>query len=208
MTHTLPTLVSDREPTDVATLMIEQLSGIAFASMADFIAIAADGTLDAVRAVVERRSPGLKLLDVKERPVSAKKGGGRIRRLRIRLECKLTALDALSRCLGRHVVDIDLIGPLAGRIHEEYARIAFANISDYLDIQPDGSARLDLLRATSGQMAALSAIDVEQHIDRPDGLPPLVHHMHLQLAAKHRALDALARHTKDFWTPRPIVGDG
>lgn len=84
-----------------ATRIVTRLAIIAFASIGDFIAIGPDGRLGADRVVVDPdRWAALEVFDVDDRPLQAKAGGGRIRRLHIRLTNKLAALDALSRHLG------------------------------------------------------------------------------------------------------------
>jgi phage terminase small subunit len=93
-----------RDATADAARIVARYATIAFASIADFITIAPDGTLDCdARSIDPERLAALEVLDVSERPASAKQGGGRIRRIRIRLADKLEALDALGRQLGLFV---------------------------------------------------------------------------------------------------------
>jgi phage terminase small subunit len=54
----------------------------------------------------------------------------------------------------------------AERIMREVALIAFANIMDFLTVQPDGSAYIDMSKVTRDQAAALAQYDVVE-------LPPL-----------------------------------
>ena len=288
-----------RDATADAARIVARTATIAFASIADFIAIAPDGTLDCdARGIEPERMAALESLDVTERRVSARKGGGRIRRIRIRLADKLAALDVLARHLGLFVTrnedrfrgrPTELrpltappddapdepvpepplfrgVGPTAARrarfvaeylrhgdatrayiaagyrntasagrnawklshdpeiraaiesgqrrlakrfdvgtqrVIEEYSRVAFASISNFLDIRDDGSAQLDLQHTQPEQMASLREIVVVQHIERTDGSSPTVISARLKLASKQQALDALVRHRGLFRKPKP-----
>jgi phage terminase small subunit len=275
-----------REATADAARIVGRYATIAFASVAHYIAIAPDGTIEADPADVDaERMAALVAFDVRERRVSKKAGGGRIRRIRVRLADKLGALDALARQLGLFVARNEdrfrrrpaelrafpapeaggepppplFVGPgptaarrarfvaeflrhgdatrayvaagykdtagarshasrlaadpgiraaiEAGRLRmarrfaigperviEEFARVAFANVAHYLDIRDDGTTRLELQYAQPEHMAALRELIVEQHIDRPDGAPPVVRDFRLKLACKLRALRALTRY--------------
>lgn len=46
------------------------------------------------------------------------------------------------------------------RVLEEVARIAFANINDFITITEDGYAFIDLSKATPAQLAAISSVEV------------------------------------------------
>lgn len=292
-----------REATADAARIVARYATIAFASVADYLVVAPDGTLDADPASVDaERMSALEAFDVRERRVSTNAGGGRIRRIRIRLADKLVALDALARHLGLFVarnedrfrsrpaelrpfpspargapcehepepeappplfagagptearrarfvaeflrhgdatrayvaagfrdtpsagrnawrlsVDPEIRAAIeagrermarrhaisAERVIEEYARVAFANITHYLDIREGGAIRLDLQNAEPWHMAALREIIVEQHIEQADGSPPVVRGWRLKLACKQQALDALARHRGLFRVTNP-----
>jgi phage terminase small subunit len=267
-----------------AARIVRRYAAIAFASVGDIITIAPDGTFDVdVSAVDPERLAAFDACDVTERPVLARYGGGRIRRLRVRLAGKLGALDALARHLGlldgepnalassantsesepplfagvgasavrrarfvaeylrcndatqayiragykssgkvtanasRLRLDPEICAAIdagrrrlaqraeisARRVRDEYACIAFASIAHYLDIQDDGSERIDLQHVLPEHWAALREIVVEQHIERSDGRPPLLRFARLKLASKQHALDALARHLQLFEKPSP-----
>lgn len=190
---------------------------IAFASLGDFITVADDGTLGASpHTVTGEHWVALERFDVDDRPVAAKKGGGRIRRLRIRMACKVKALDALARHLGLFggtpspddaTAEPQIIPPLAAgerrptpnfavsaeRLRDEYARVAFATMNHFIESEPGGSWRLVLPHAEPDKLATLRELVVDQHIGRPDGAPPVILSMNLKLADKLRALGALAR---------------
>lgn len=271
-----------------AARVIHGHAAIAFASIGDFVSVAADGTVNAdIAAVDPDRRVALDVFDVTERRVRATRGGGRIRRLRIRLAPKLDALDALARHFGLFdggrdagASSTDLppepapplfagVGPSAirrarfvaeylrcndatrayvragyrnttghtanasrlradpeiraaidagrrrlarrfeasvDRLIEEYARIAFATLDDFLAIDDDGATRLDLRRAQPAHWTALRELVVEQHIERTDGRAPFIRSAHLKLASKQHALDVLARYLGLFRKPDPLAG--
>lgn len=84
-----------------AERVIRRYAAVAFASIGEFIAFAPDGTLYVDASTIDpERLVALEVFDVTERRVSARAGGGRIRRLRVRLACKLKAFDALARHQG------------------------------------------------------------------------------------------------------------
>jgi len=69
------------------------------------------------------------------------------------------------------------------RIIEEYAKIAFSNLGDLLEVQPDGSAVLDLTDLTDDQRACITRFE-----GATDKSPDKI-----SFADKKAALDSLAR---------------
>ena len=63
------------------------------------------------------------------------------------------ALDAKATRVAevKHGVTID-------RCMQEYAKLGFSNIGDYIDIKPDGRVLLNLGKATREQMAAVETL--------------------------------------------------
>lgn len=110
------------------------------------------------------------------------------------------AIEAGQRRLARHFT------LSAERIVIEYARIGFANMADYVDVQPDGCARIDLSKAPRERLAALRQIVIEEYCDRPPEDAGRVKHAHLTLTPKLPALHALARHLGVFDQPDPLDG--
>jgi phage terminase small subunit len=286
-----------REISVDAERVVRRLAAIAFANMGAIVVVAPDGTLDTGRGGIDpEQLAGLDTLEVTERPLPARYGGGRIRRIRIRMADKLKALDALSRHLGlfdavcqaavepaggvpqdepdspppsvspsaprraRFVAEylrcndtmiafaragystsargassyafalradpaIDaaiaagrrrLAGRFeisAARVRGEYTRIAFANMTHYLDVEDDGSERIDLQHVLPEHWGALRELVVEQHIERTDGRAPFIRFARLKLASKQHALDALAQQLRLFPnrsrdTPSPGLTSG
>lgn len=250
--------------------VIAQYMAIAFASIGDFVAIAPGGGLDVSRSSIRPASlPALATFDVREYRTAKRKGGERVRRVRIGIASKLQALGALARHFGlfttrrgaaaapdsgkpldargaRFVDEFLRCGKAteayvraghnaasaqhhawrlmarpeiraaieAGRrrlaqrfdlhprrIIAEYARIGFASMAHFMEIDEDGAARLDLSLASRAQLAALREIVVEEYCDRPPDDPRRVRRARLKLASKQQALDALARHLGLFDRP-------
>lgn len=202
MTHTSRTdrivelYLKDCDAPDLAARAVTHAAAIAFASVADCITIARDGTLGPAAAADRQRMAGLETFDVKVRPAPAASGGGRIRRLHIRLPGKLAALDILARHLKLPIArrEDHPATILADRVIEEYACIAHADMADYLAVADDGTAQLDLGRTRRAQLAALRELVVEQHFERAGGLAPVLLSWRLKLAPKQRALTALSRY--------------
>ena len=74
----------------------------------------------------------------------------------------------------------------ADRVVQEYARVAFANMGDYLTFGPDGPVVRDLATLTPGQCAAIREV-AQAHTGSGNGV-------RIRLHDKLAALAALARH--------------
>ncbi len=79
------------------------------------------------------------------------------------------------------------------RIIQEYAKIAFANFGDLLEINEDGSAILDLAGITDEQRAALSEFQVDEYKDGKGEDAREVKKYKVKFHDKKAALDALAK---------------
>ncbi len=79
----------------------------------------------------------------------------------------------------------------AERVIAEYVSVAFASVTDYLEIAEDGGVRLDLEKAPPEKRGAVADVRVEEHVS-PDGGRSRV--TRLKLQSKLRALDSLSRH--------------
>ena len=82
----------------------------------------------------------------------------------------------------------------AERVINEIGRIAFANLLDYVKVQSDGSAIVDLSAMTRDQAAAVQEVTVEEYMDgKGDDARP-VRRTKFKLSDKHAALVTLAKH--------------
>lgn len=87
----------------------------------------------------------------------------------------------------------------AERIAQEYARIAFANVDDYMTVDPDGAVRIDLAKADRGKRAGLVDLVVSE------GTESRPRQLRIKLG-KLRALDSLAKRIDLFGQkPAPEV---
>lgn len=80
----------------------------------------------------------------------------------------------------------------AQRVIAEFAKLAFANIDDFLEVRPDGMVRVDLSKADRQHRAALTHVTVEEYEAARSG--DRAHRVKIRLASKQQALDSLARH--------------
>ena len=85
---------------------------------------------------------------------------------------------------------IDRYSATQARILAELARSAFANMLDYLRLQPDGTAVVDLSQLTRDQAAAISEVTVDEHRDAKGNT---VRRVKLKLIDKRQSLVDLAR---------------
>jgi phage terminase small subunit len=103
-------------------------------------------------------------------------------------------IDALRTDLRkRHEAQVD-------RVIEEYSRVAFGNLFDFLSKDKDGSTYVDLSALTREQAACLQEVTVDQLLARPvvddqggEARKVAVLKTRIKLADKARALDSLAK---------------
>jgi phage terminase small subunit len=79
------------------------------------------------------------------------------------------------------------------RIIRELAKIAFGNIGDYVSVQDDGGAIIDLTSTTRDQLAALNSIDVEEYTEGRGNEARGVKRIKIKLSDKRQALMDLAK---------------
>jgi phage terminase small subunit len=94
-------------------------------------------------------------------------------------------IDArLATTLDRYAVTSD-------RIIRELAKVAFANIGDFITVQDSGSAIVDFGTATDEQMASLKSIEIDERAI--DGATPGVRKVKISIGDKRQALMDLAK---------------
>ena len=88
----------------------------------------------------------------------------------------------------------------ADNVLRELAKLAFSNIEDYVRIDGEGLARVDLSEATRDQMAAVGEITVDTRREATaDGdIPAVIEKVRFKLSDKGTNLERLGRHLKLF----------
>lgn len=84
------------------------------------------------------------------------------------------------------------------KIVAEYAKLAFANTLDYIEVTKDGYAVVDLSQLTRDQAAAISELTVDEYLDGRGEDAREVKKVKFKLADKKGALDSLAKHLGMF----------
>jgi phage terminase small subunit len=82
----------------------------------------------------------------------------------------------------------------AERVLEELARLAFANLSDYMTISEDGTQRLDLSGVGREQMAALQEITTDTRKDGRGEDADTIERTKIKIVDKKGALELLMKH--------------
>ena len=85
-------------------------------------------------------------------------------------------------------------GITADRVVLELAKLAFSNISDFIEVHADGSVDIDLLRATRDRAAAIRDVVVRRSAEGSSDEGRSVKLTRIKLCDKVKALDMLARH--------------
>lgn len=88
----------------------------------------------------------------------------------------------------------------------ELARLGFSNILDYVTVNEDGQADIDLTNVTREQAAAISEIRVDTTGGQGDGERKLVLRTTLKLTPKTPALELLGKHLKLFTDKHELSG--
>lgn len=84
------------------------------------------------------------------------------------------------------------------KVLTELARMGFANLADYVAVQPDGSAVVDLSRATREQWAAVQEIVVDEYVEGRGAQAREVKRTKIKLHPKTSALELIGKHLGMF----------
>jgi phage terminase small subunit len=105
---------------------------------------------------------------------------------------RLMANDAIrAEIEARLASTFDRYAITSDRIIRELAKIAFANIGDFIAVQDGGSAIVDFGTATREQMASLKSIEIDERMI--DGAAAGVRRVKINLSDKRQALMDLAK---------------
>ena len=88
------------------------------------------------------------------------------------------------------------LGITSEGVLEEIAKLAFANMGDYIKITADGLAEIDLTELDADKAAAITDLTIESH--KVPGKPGEVQKVKFKLADKGINLERLGRHLKLF----------
>jgi phage terminase small subunit len=105
---------------------------------------------------------------------------------------RLMANDAIrGEIEARLASTFDRYAITSDRIIRELAKIAFANIGDFIAVQDGGSAIVDFGSATREQMASLKSVEIDERTI--DGAAPGVRKVKISMNDKRQALMDLAK---------------
>ena len=101
----------------------------------------------------------------------------------------------------RHEITVD-------RVVRELSLIGFSNMSDFIKVQPDGSAYVDLSGLTRDKAAAISEVTSEVYMEGSGEDAKAVKRTKFKLSDKRAALVDLGKHLGMFVEKREITGPG
>jgi len=110
------------------------------------------------------------------------------------------AVQAGMAALG-HRLDVN-----AERVLGELAKLAFANLADYITVQADGTAYVDLNAVTRDQAAAIAELQVDEYVEGKGEGARNVKRVKIKLADKGVNLERLGRHLKLFTDKVEVSG--
>jgi len=112
------------------------------------------------------------------------------------------ALDERRRQLAEQA------GLDAMRVLHELAKIGFANMRDFITVQSDGGAVIDLKNLTRDQAAAIAEITVDEYVEGNGDAARAVKRVKVKLAEKKGPLELLGKYFK-LWTDKAeLAGPG
>jgi phage terminase small subunit len=115
----------------------------------------------------------------------------------------------IRKLMRRRAEKLDLTGE---KVLKELARLAFANMIDYIDIGLDGSARVDFARVDRDKGAAIQEVNIDEYSERTGngkrGKPTFetIKRIKFKLADTGQNLERLGRHLKLFTDKLEVSG--
>ena len=114
----------------------------------------------------------------------------------LRLAKIVSQIDAVR---GRVAAKIEeKTGITIAQVVEELAKVGFANMADYVRVQPDGTAYVDLSKATREQMSAVQEIATEEDLSGRGEDTRRVLKVKFKLGSKIGALRDIGEHLGMF----------
>lgn len=92
------------------------------------------------------------------------------------------------------------------RIIDELAKVGFANMYDYIAVQDDGTAYVDLSNLTRDQAAAIGELTVDQYMDGAGEEARPIKRIRFKLSSKQDALEKLGRTLRMFIDRHELTG--
>jgi len=110
----------------------------------------------------------------------------------------------LQKSLGKRLNKLEITNDA---VLQEIAKMAFSNMRDFIDIQPDGTAKVNLANMTREQAAAIQEMSYEEGVGTADGevdRKQVVRKVKFKLAEKIRSLELLGKYLKLFNDGTPV----
>lgn len=109
--------------------------------------------------------------------------------------------EIASHHMERHEVTVD-------RVVEEYSKMAFANMLDYVTVTSEGLAHVDFSALTREQAAAIQEIKIDRlrMPNAEEGAAPEIEKVTFKLADKRASLDSLSKYLGMFVEKKQISG--
>lgn len=108
----------------------------------------------------------------------------------------------INKTLHRRIKKLEISGDT---VLQEIAKMAFCNMLDYITVQKDGTAFVDLSKLTREQAAAIQEISFEDGTEVGEGGARPVTKVKFKLSDKKGSLDMLGRYLKLFSDTTPVA---
>lgn len=109
---------------------------------------------------------------------------------------------AINHVLGSRLSSLDINNDT---ILREIALMAFGNIFDFIRVQADGTAYVDLSKLTREQAAAIQELSFEEGMDSSGGGVKPIKKVKFKLADKKGSLELLGKYLKLFSDTTPVM---
>jgi phage terminase small subunit len=108
--------------------------------------------------------------------------------------------EAIHEAIGRRLLKLEITND---NVLQEIAKLAFSNVLDFISVQQDGTAFVDLSQMTREQAAAIHELSFDETTENsPDGMRP-IKKVKFKLADKGTNLERLGKYLKLFSETTP-----